>query len=162
MQTKNVKIFSFLASVIASTGCSSPRPTPIPQPYTIPDIPALRSSDAVPLDLLTPGDDWVLAVAGDTAVEWFHRPSRVRRGHIVQVWTIMNFRTRSREGWSSMKTQNEIDCSSFRHRNLAITTYTDWNGRGRAIFSGVDPSPLWRPVAPETAGAESLRVICRS
>lgn len=78
-----------------------------------------------------------------------------RTGTTVVAWSTTKT-ARSTGSWDYLMTQTEFDCSGQRQRAVAIGSY---NADGTNELDSI-PSPQWKPIVPESVGADAIRAAC--
>lgn len=109
--------------------------------------------------------EWVAIDSSDVrgGFTTYADPDTVRRkGNLVKMWTLRDFKTRQNNGGSSYlstKALDEYDCTEEQYRKLAFYMYPGQMGASETDYMSTDPGK-WTPVVPNSVGETMWKVAC--
>ena len=109
--------------------------------------------------------EWVRVGGDDEAeVTTYVDPDTIRRkGNLVKVWDLFDFKTRQTIGsisFSSSKELAEYDCAEERVRQLTVTYFLRNMGAGKVVHADREERK-WSPIEPGSVGERLWEVVCR-
>ena len=82
-------------------------------------------------------------------------------GNLRKVWTLIDYRERSKDGQMSSSLRYEFDCKEERERALSITNHSEAMAGGNVLMSHTyEKPPKWEDIPPTTGTAKILKLTC--
>ena len=124
-----------------------------------------RKSILLPLLLLlATGSAWAgWEKIGETDQKTIYvdRATLRKEGDLRRIWSIQDFKQRSKDGEMSSRMRSEYDCKGERYRFLGISTHSESMAGGKMLFSALeDLKEPWSEIPPESAGERILKIAC--
>jgi hypothetical protein len=104
--------------------------------------------------------EWVRLGESDAAVAYLDTATLEADGYLRRVWRLTDLKVRDPRGERSRTFLNEYDCKEWRVRTLSISIHSGPMATEKVIAKHDTPDD-WKDVAPGTAGAEVLILVCR-
>lgn len=102
--------------------------------------------------------EWV-RYSGDVDGTLYVDPAVRRKGNVVQFWSVVDRKERTKDGWLSQRSLMEIDCKEDRYRWLRVTQYSGPMATGEQLFDG-DLAANWEDLPPGTWNATLHEIVC--
>jgi len=106
--------------------------------------------------------EWYLLDGNNHAKVYIDRETISRTGDVVRVWVLDDLKTphtRGLSSFSSVRAQEEHDCSKERFRLLAIEQFAGDMGTGNSIYKKSGESG-WAPVPRGTMAQSVWKFVC--
>lgn len=106
--------------------------------------------------------EWYLLDGNNHAKVYIDRETISRTGDVVRVWVLDDLKTphtRGLSSFSSVRAQEEHDCSKERFRLLAIEQFAGNMGTGNSIYKKSGESG-WAPVPRGTMAQSVWKFVC--
>jgi len=101
---------------------------------------------------------WVMYDETETNT-FYYDPATIRKdGNMRQVWALLDWRKRDKDGVMSHRLRYEYDCKQERYRLLAITTHSKPMARGETLLQNLDTP--WIDIAPATTAEAMFKIVC--
>ncbi len=102
----------------------------------------------------------VASTQDDDAVFYVSSESIIKNGKYRTAWEVVNHSHGTREGYISLKAQQEYDCSSMRVRILYASLHSEEFGQGKTILI-VPNTPLkWQTMPSNSVATYTRDYIC--
>jgi hypothetical protein len=103
--------------------------------------------------------NWVMYDTTDTNT-FYYDPATIRKdGNMRQVWALLDWRKRDKDGVMSHRLRYEYDCKQERYRFLGISVHTEPMAGGKVLHAE-GGSNDWAEIAPETVIEKLLKIVC--
>jgi len=103
----------------------------------------------------------VASTQDDDAVFYVSSESIVKNGKYRTAWEVVNHSHGTREGYISLKAQQEYDCSSMRVRLLYASLHSEEFGQGKTVLI-VPNTPLkWQTMPANSVATYTRNYICK-
>jgi len=79
--------------------------------------------------------------------------------NIRKVWTISNYKEKTKLGVLSVRARMEFDCKNERYKMLSVSTHSEPMASGETLQSVV-PSSEYREIPPDTPNSDLLGILC--
>jgi len=107
--------------------------------------------------------EWVLVSGGisdQVKMSVYTDPDTIRRkGDLVKMWHLYDFKTMMSGSFLSFKAQREYDCTEERSRTLATTYFSGNMGTGKMVGTNSDETK-WIPDSPGSVGEGLWNAAC--
>ena len=106
--------------------------------------------------------EWVLVVeSADGNTTSYVDPATIRReGTLLKYWTLTDLKVRSKKGYMSWRSREELDCKKERYRTTSLTAFRDSMLGGRITENLNFPTAEWNYIAPDTLDEEVMKYVC--
>ena len=86
--------------------------------------------------------------------------SMMFNGNEVSFWAKVNYKVRNKYGDLSSKEQWTMNCRTKESNLMYMTSYSDFDNRGK--INGSYKVPVdWSPIPPDTTAEEILKFVCK-
>jgi hypothetical protein len=112
--------------------------------------------------MMLAGSAWAEWVIYDETKEvtFYYDPATIRKdGNMRQVWALLDWRKRDKDGVMSHRLRYEYDCKQERYRFLGISVHTEPMAGGKVLHAE-GGSNDWAEIAPETVTEKLLKIVC--
>lgn len=87
----------------------------------------------------------------------------IRAGDMVKIWSMHNLKkpefVQPGKSYSSYLKRTQFDCLDQRSRPVAMSIFTDLDGKGELLLSNDDPQP-WTSVVPDSSDGLQMQMAC--
>ena len=106
--------------------------------------------------------EWVLVVeSADGNTTSYVDPTTIKReGTLLKYWTLTDLKVRSKKGYMSFRSREELDCKKERYRTTSLTSFRDSMLGGRITSNFNFPNAEWNYIAPDTLDEEVMKYVC--
>lgn len=109
--------------------------------------------------------EWVKVGANDKSTIYADPATIRKEGNMVKMWRLKNYGSPKVYSFStntvlSDREQSEYDCKEEQYRSLYISYHSEKYGKGEVVYRDTYPASNWRPVEPDSIGAELWKLAC--
>jgi len=107
--------------------------------------------------------DWDRVYSNDKVVTYADTSSVRRKGNIVRLWSLFDFKAESAysdgSAYMSIMRETEFNCKDNLQRMVAFSIHSGRMGKGRMIDSGTVPQD-WKPVSKASIAQDMKNFAC--